>query len=152
MTAIKKLFYARTSDTSMFGTEKTGRVRFLDKKLIPQETPREIKEELFKHRYIDIKNIDWIRLYFARVLGCFCPRFMFKKRDQFLKMYERGQGRIESELNIVKIMKSVRNMKILMRHSFMDDEIKYQISHSKKNLINIDTTSSESGGDIDNDG
>ena len=35
MTAIKKLFYARTSDTSMFGTEKTGRVRFLDKKLIP---------------------------------------------------------------------------------------------------------------------
>jgi hypothetical protein len=74
MTAIKKLFYARTSDEGIFVTRKTGRVRYLDWDLIPEGTPKEIKSELRKHRYIDVKNIDWIiRLYFARVLGCFCP-------------------------------------------------------------------------------
>jgi hypothetical protein len=50
---------------------------------------------------------------------------MFKKRDKFLSLYEKGQDRIDTELDIVKIMKSLRNMKILMKNSFMDGEVKY---------------------------
>ena len=54
-----------------------------------------------------------------------CPKCMFKKRDKFLSLYEKGQDRIDTELDIVKIMKSLRNMKILMKNSFMDGEVKY---------------------------
>ena len=72
-----------------------------------------------------------------------CPKCMFKKRDKFLSLYEKGQDRIDTELDIVKIMKSLRNMKILMKNSFMDGEVKYQITHAKKNLLNIDTSSDD---------
>lgn len=110
--------------------------------MIPEETPSEIKKELDKHRYIEIRNLDWIRTYFARVL--YVPQCCFPKRDRFLKLYDKGQDRIDTDLDIVKIMKSIRNMKILMRNSFMDDETKFQITHSRKNLINLDTSSNES--------
>ena len=99
------------------------------------------------HRYIDVKNIDWIKTYFARVM--WCPKCLFKKRDKFIKLYDKGQDRIDTELDIVKMMKSLRNMKILMRNSFMDEEVKYQITHAKKNLINIDTSSDDHGEDGD---
>lgn len=139
MTAIKKMFFARTCDDKMFGSSKSSRVRYLNKDLIPNGTPKEIIEEISKHWYIDIKNIDWIRTYFSRVL-CW-PKCCFKRREKFLKLYNKGQDRIDAELDIVKIMKNLRNIKILMRNSFMDDEIKYQITHARKNLLNIDTSS-----------
>ena len=66
-----------------------------------------------------------------------------------MKLYERGQDRIESELNIVKIMKSMRDMKILMKNSLMDNQIRYQIKHSEKNILNLDSTSSEEEFEID---
>ena len=145
VTAIKKLFFVRTADERMFGTLKQNRNKYLDKELIPIDTPREIKEEIFKHRYIDIKNCDWVSLYFARILGCCCPRFCFKKRDMFIKLYDRGKNRIEGELDIVKIIKSIRNMKILMKNSFMNQEVIHQIYHQEKNLINIDESLSSKG-------
>ena len=68
MTAIKRMFFARTRDAKMFGSLKSSRVRYLNKDLMPMGTPKEIKDEIAKHWYIDIKNIDWIRTYFSRVL------------------------------------------------------------------------------------
>jgi hypothetical protein len=84
-----------------------------------------VKDELNKHRYMDIKNSDWIRLYISRIMGCFFPVFCFRKKAIFERLYDRGQERIEKELDIVKIIKSIRNIKILMKNSFMDDEIRY---------------------------
>ena len=63
----------------------------------------------------------------------------------FIKLYDRGKNRIEGELDIVKIIKSIRNMKILMKNSFMNEEVIHQIYHSKKNLINIDESFSSKG-------
>ena len=57
-----------------------------------------------------------------------------------MKLYEKGQDRIDTELNIIKIMKSVRDMKVLLKSSLMDKEAKFQIKHSRKNLIDIDET------------
>ena len=61
----------------------------------------------------------------ARILGCFFPKSCFSRRDMFLKLYERGQDRIDTELDVVKMMKSLRDIKILLKSSIMDDEIKY---------------------------
>lgn len=123
MTAIKKLFLARTTDSAIFGNKKAHRNKYLQKDLLPEDTPKEIKEELAKHKYVEIRNGDWIRTYFARVL--YVPQCCFPRRDKFIRLYEKGQDRIDTDLDIVKIMKSIRNMKILMRNSFMDDETKF---------------------------
>ena len=61
----------------------------------------------------------------ARIMGCFFPKSCFGRRDMFLKLYERGQDRIDTELDVVKMMKSLRDIKILLKSSIMDDEIKY---------------------------
>jgi hypothetical protein len=42
-----------------------------------------------------------------------------------LKVLNEGKERIEKELNIVKIMKSVRDIKILMKHSMMSPDIRF---------------------------
>lgn len=117
LTALTQLFYARTSDENMFKSKRTS--KYLNRELIPESTSRHMKDEILKHRYIDIKTKYWVKLYFARVMGgCFCDKF-FKRKEKFVKLYERGQDRIEAELNIVKIMKSMRDMKILMKNSLM---------------------------------
>ena len=107
----------------MFKGKRTS--KYLNRDLIPESTPRNMKNEILKHRYIDIKTKYWVKLYFARLMGdCCCNKF-FKRKTRFMKLYERGQDRVESELNIVKIMKSMRDMKILMKNSFMDNQIRY---------------------------
>ena len=85
-----------------------------------------MKDEILTHRIISVKLKDWIRLYFAKHAGFLCcSRCMFKRKDQFLKLYERGQDRIDAELNIVKIMKTLRDLKILMKNSLLDEEMRF---------------------------
>jgi hypothetical protein len=60
-----------------------------------------------------------------------------------LKVLNEGKERIEKELNIVKIMKSVRDIKILMKHSMMSPDVRFQVAHSVKNFIDIEIDSDE---------
>jgi hypothetical protein len=58
-------------------------------------------------------------------LGFLIPSFLWKKKNKMLKVLNEGKERIEKELNIVKIMKSVRDIKILMKHSMMSPDIRF---------------------------
>ena len=60
-----------------------------------------------------------------------------------LKVLNEGKERIEKELNIVKIMKSVRDIKILMKHYMMSTDVRFQVAHSVKNFIDIEIDSDE---------
>jgi hypothetical protein len=40
-------------------------------------------------------------------------------------MLHEGKRRIEKELDIVKIMKSIRNVKILMKNSLLSPDVKF---------------------------
>ena len=40
-------------------------------------------------------------------------------------MLNEGRERIEKELNVVKIMKSIRDIKILMKNSMMSPDIRF---------------------------
>lgn len=40
-------------------------------------------------------------------------------------MLHDGKKRIEKELDIVKIMKSIRNVKILMKNSLLSQDVKF---------------------------
>jgi hypothetical protein len=42
-----------------------------------------------------------------------------------LKVLNEGKERIEKELNVVKIMKSIRDIKILMKNSMMSPDIRF---------------------------
>ena len=57
-------------------------------------------------------------------------------------MYEIGSGRLEEELDIVKIVRNLKNLRILMKSHIVakNPNLMYQIIHDKKNLINLDDT------------
>jgi len=45
---------------------------------------------------------------------------------------------MNSELNIVKIAKSIRNLKVLVKSSLMNKDIRLQIEHAKNSVIDLD--------------
>ena len=55
-----------------------------------------------------------------------------------------GSQKIEGELNVVKIMNDLRNLKILLKNTLLTKEIKDKISHTGKNIIDLDSESSDS--------
>ena len=41
-------------------------------------------------------------------------------------------------------MKNVRNLKLIIKNSMLTPEVKYQLLHMEKNVLNVDTSSEES--------
>lgn len=105
--------------------QKGSNGKYISKDAMPEGTPEFMKKEISKHRYIKVKLIDEIKLYFARHLGPLVSGCCFKRKENFIKMYDRGKDRIDAELNIVKIMRTLRDLKILMKNSLMDEETRY---------------------------
>ena len=56
---------------------------------------------------------------------------------------DEAQNRLDAELNIVKMIQSLRNMKVLLKSSLLNDDVKFQIAHSNKNFIDLDASSSD---------
>ena len=59
----------------------------------------------------------------------------WSKRKKMQKMFDEGTEKMEDHLDIVKIVKSLKKLKIVMENSFMTEDVKKQIKHSEKNLI-----------------
>ena len=55
-----------------------------------------------------------------------------------IKLYERGSYRINSELNIVKIIKSLRNLDIIVNNDLKNDIMALNAVFDDKNVIDID--------------
>jgi len=64
-----------------------------------------------------------------------------------MRLKKRGASQINKELNILKIIKSLRDMKILMKSKMLDRETKFEIAHNDKNVIDIDEPTSSGGDD-----
>ena len=84
-----------------------------------------------RHKTIKIRLTDSIALFFCQAkmwsrFGC------WRKRDKFLRLFSEGSRRIDRELDLVKIMNNLRNMKVLLKKSIMDDSTRFAVEHSKK--------------------
>jgi len=82
-------------------------------------------------------------LFFSNLMGSLSMcGFCWKKNDKMTKMYEEASDRIDAELDIVKLLRNIRNSKILLE-SMMDDGIRYEIAHNKKNVLDLDSEGDE---------
>ena len=52
-------------------------------------------------------------------------------------MYLKGLKKLDYEMDIVKIIKDLRILKIYIEKTLMTPEIKFQIEHSSENLLNM---------------
>ena len=102
-------------------------------------------DEVQKHKHIRIKFWENILLFISdSCLSFLIPHKLWHKKKKLLRLLNEGRKRIEKELDIVKILKSLRDIKILMKNSLMTPEIKYQIAHCEKNFIDIEIDKDES--------
>ena len=89
-----------------------------------------VKKEYRKHVEPNIKLRDSICLYFSTTLGSlFCCNMCFSKRQKLEKLYEATLERYDEETNLIKIMRTMRNTKMLMSTSLMNKEMHFQIAH-----------------------
>lgn len=86
---------------------------------------------------------DQIALYTANRLGCLFPCICWKKRDKLQRLYTFSEDRIQKELDLIKVVRNMKSFKILLKNFLMTDKVKFEITHSIKNILDIDTDSDE---------
>lgn len=151
----KRLYLARTGDNDLLKKPcKSEILSKFEKKVhkltqleqMPEYHDKETKKELQKHRFIHMSSKDTFLLFVHTQLRCLvckvCP--LWRKKAKLQKLYDRAQHKIESQLNLFKIMKNMRMMKIAMRSNNLDKNVEYDCLHSHKCIINLDTSCEES--------
>lgn len=58
---------------------------------------------------------------------------------------------IEDDLNVIKIIKNLRNLKIYSNNINMNLKTKFLIDHSHKNVINLEGSDSSNNSSFDDD-
>jgi len=141
LSVIKTLYMANTSESDLFADSKLVSKRSQLPDSFPKEEQDEYSKVIQKHKVIKMKLLDSIRLFFCQ--GCLgklnCG--FWKNRDLFVKLQKEGTDRIDKELDILRLIKNLRNMKILLRNSIMDDKAKFWVNHSDKKIIDLDGNS-----------
>jgi hypothetical protein len=59
------------------------------------------------------------------------------------RLFRRGEELIDKEMDMIKIIKAIRNLKVVLKSRIIDKATMFQIKNSGKNVINIDKESSE---------
>ena len=130
--AARKLFMARSSKKGLFEEvpdEKKGKL--LDEEMISTQS-RKMQKEIRKHFIPKISLYDSIMLFFSTWFGrccgsldIFCCNPCFPKRKKLEKLYDATIDRFEDETNIVKLIKGLRDLKVLQKNSIMDDSMRF---------------------------
>ncbi len=55
-------------------------------------------------------------------------------------LYKIGNRRVQSEMDIIKIIRKIRNFDVIIKNIVNYNEIKQKIEINKQNFINIDTS------------
>ena len=103
--------------------------------MLPKEAPIEagdkIKSEIYMHRIIKIKTGLSIKLFFAKLMGPFFPSGICSlpanKLSKYMRLYERAEERVENELDICYIIKTLRNLNIFMKNTSLTKQVKFEI-------------------------
>ena len=118
----KRLFLARTKESNLFvqGDKTCKKGKFLGNQNMPKGIRDKLKKEIDKHRYVRMNYKDKICYYLYNQLGWlfFCNK-CWKNQDKITKLIDEAQDRLDQELNIVKIIQTLRNMKVVLKSSLM---------------------------------
>ena len=99
------------------------------------------------NREILLTYANHVKIFFMKNL-CFAKSCkVFRPQRKLLRLFNQGKDKIQYELNIIKIIKNLKDLRILVKNKFLDDETRLQIKHNQKNIINIESTSSDNSDD-----
>ena len=84
-----------------------------------------------------------LQIFYFDLQESICGRCWDPTGEKLYRLYKRGSTKLDKEMDLVKIIKALRNLKIFQKLQ-QDEKTKFEIRHQDKNLINIDTTEDES--------
>ena len=125
--AANSLFYARTFRDDIFKEDKNPMNvdTLIRKGVISNEEASEIKT----HKKVDLTTRDTIFLFIKRRFQiCFKNKYWNKltpKDEQLIKLCDIAASKIESDLNVVKIIKHLRETRVLAVNTHMNDVVKF---------------------------
>ena len=73
-----------------------------------------------------------------KYISCLAPTR--SRQSKHLNLYEKGTEKLEDDLNIVGIIKNLKNFKILMQdYLIKDDQMKFEIEYHDDKTIDLDS-------------
>ena len=64
------------------------------------------------------------------------------QKDRLTKLMNEGSDKVHKYLNIEKLIKNLKDMKILLKNQ-QSDSLREQLTYDKKNVIDLDNSESE---------
>lgn len=96
---------------------------------MPQTIKQKIATEMQKHRIIKISLKDKLMYYIYNQIGLlFCCGICWSNKKKITSLIDEAQDRLDKELNIVKMIQNLRNMKIMLKCS-MNQDIWQKVAH-----------------------
>ena len=156
---IKRLFLAKTKDENLFKDSKTmfdrqdnQHTTFVkskdDKKLQRAESmkcrvryDRAILLSFMQRACLFVLN--FVSTSFGGLLVGKCCGYE-RKLTKVERLYAKGCDRIDQELNVIKIIKNLKSLRIVMKE-FVDKKTLLQINHNRRNIIEIDSSDPDAG-------
>lgn len=92
-----------------------------------------------EHNVIKFSMVQSILIFLKSTFGCLfvCPL------DRSQEVYDIGQERFSNETDIVEIVKSIRDMKILLKNTLMDPVNSFKVNNIDLNVIDLETKQEE---------
>jgi len=93
-----------------------------------------IGSEILNYHHICLSAKSSLKLF------CFQNCRCFGKKSKLKKLIKVGLERMEKDMNIERLIKNLRNIKIFFKLSqFLNNEDKFKIQYNHKNVINLDS-------------
>lgn len=67
----------------------------------------------------------------------------WNKKKKLQKLLDVGNDKMDGELDVINIMNDLRNLKIMLTFSIMTRQVREKIQYTGKNIIDLDTSSSD---------
>lgn len=109
------------------------------------------------HRMIKLNTATSFKVFVANMFGPFfccysCCCISKKQMTKYRYLIKEGEEKLDNDLDIVFLIKSIRNLNIFMKNTLKSKRTKFEIEHSNKNCIDLDgdaefsESSSDDGG------
>ena len=86
-----------------------------------------------------MSGCKWLNHCFIRFFRWFCCKCCSKNLPKAYKFYDHLEERIESDLNMVDIIKKIRYMQIMMNSTHLNSESRrYKLYHTFQNILDLE--------------
>lgn len=149
MKAISKLYLAKTDDRDLFESKKPEKHQKYRLKWssVSRRLSEKDKSQIAKNREPKLRFCDSLLLFLSQ-FPCCCNL----TEPAYQQLYDTGTERMDKELDVVKILKRLRNLKILLEEQqILSRQLKFKIKHSGQNVIDLTRKESTVSSDYDSE-